>query len=476
MRSIKKFIVILAVILTLISYAIVFVNGRETSLDIYYDGTHGTQFNYDTNIIECTQRMDGDYLHIDIKAVNPGKTNLLFYEYDEDSESGIPVYVHRTGIITVYSFLGRCNGDISFIITFYIIAFLTLFYAIVKYRKNVKKNLYMYANAKNLGLIYFFGSQVLFSFFYFVYDYSFGFSNSVSSLISSIQENIFIMVFLSFPLAVLATFLVTISNVHLLIKEGKSWKNMLGIILGGLICFSTVILVFARTVFSWSLGMGGDYIYYVLAMFIAYLQCVLIGTCVLGLKAARRVPKFDKDYIIILGCKMRDDGTLTNLLKSRVDRAIWFAAMQKKATGKDIIFVPSGGQGSDEVVSEALAMKNYLVSQGIDEDKIIMEDRSTSTYENIKFSNEIISKEMEDAKICFSTTNYHVLRAGIIASNQNIKVEGIGAKTKAYFWINAFIREFIATLVSERKSHIKTFVALMLVMLMFSVVLYLSNL
>ena len=83
---------------------------------------------------------------------------------------------------------------------------------------------------------------------------------------------------------------------------------------------------------------------------------------------------------------------------------------------------------------------------------------------------------MEDAKICFSTTNYHVLRAGIIASNQNIKVEGIGAKTKAYFWINAFIREFIATLVSERMSHIKTFVALMLVMLMFSVVLYLSNL
>ncbi len=420
--------------------------------------------------------MVGDYLHIDIKGVKPGKTTISFVTDDTDNGVGISVYVHRTGIITVYSFLGRCNGDISFIISFYIIAFLTLAYAVVRHRRSIKKNLYMYANAKNLGMILFLGSQVIFSFFYFLYDYSFGYSNSVSSLIASIQENIFITVFLSFPLAMLVTFLVTVSNIHLLIKEGKSWKNMLGIILGGMICLSIVALVFARTLFTWSLGMAGDYIYYVLAMFIAYLQCVLIGTCLLGLKAARRVPKFDKDFIIILGCKMRDDGSLTNLLRSRVDRAVQFAQMQKKATGKDIIFVPSGGQGKDEVVSEALAMKNYLVSQGISEDKIIMEDKSTSTYENIKFSNEIISKQMEDAKISFSTTNYHVLRAGIIASNQDLKVEGIGARTKAYFWINAFIREFIATLVSERRSHIKTLVVLMLIMLLFSGILFLSTL
>ena len=54
----------------------------------------------------------------------------------------------------------------------------------------------------------------------------------------------------------------------------------------------------------------------------------------------------------------------------------------------------------------------------------------------------------------FSTTNYHVFRSGVIASNQGISCEGIGSKTKWYFYTNALIREFIANIVQERKSHI----------------------
>ena len=60
---------------------------------------------------------------------------------------------------------------------------------------------------------------------------------------------------------------------------------------------------------------------------------------------------------------------------------------------------------------------------------------------------------ISDAKIAFSTTNYHVYRAGAIAQEQGINVEGIGAKTRTYFWINAFIREFIATIVTNIKTH-----------------------
>ena len=85
---------------------------------------------------------------------------------------------------------------------------------------------------------------------------------------------------------------------------------------------------------------------------VSYLECVLLGTIILSIKAAKHNPSYDKDYVIILGCKIQKDGKLTKLLKGRVDRAISFATKQKEETGKDIVYIPSGGQGSDEVVSE----------------------------------------------------------------------------------------------------------------------------
>ena len=148
------------------------------------------------------------------------------------------------------------------------------------------------------------------------------------------------------------------------------------------------------------------------------------------------------------------DGTLTPLLKARVDKAIEFAKLQKEKTGKDIIFLPSGGKGDDEIIAEAEAMKNYLIKQGIDQKNIIVENKSTSTLENMKFSNSIIINNNPDAKISFSTTNYHVFRSGVIANECGIDCEGIGSKTKFYFYTNALIREFIANLVQERKKHI----------------------
>ena len=168
------------------------------------------------------------------------------------------------------------------------------------------------------------------------------------------------------------------------------------------------------------------------------------------------------------------DGTLTNLLKGRVDRAIEFGKMQKEKTGKDIIYVPSGGKGIDEVISEAQAMKNYLVSQGIKEENILVEDKSTNTFENIKFSNKIISEKFKNAKLAFATTNYHVFRAGCIATSQGIKMEGIGARTKSYFWVNAFIREFIATLFSEKRKHFITVFSIMLLSLCLSILTYIN--
>ena len=72
----------------------------------------------------------------------------------------------------------------------------------------------------------------------------------------------------------------------------------------------------------------------------------------------------------------------------------------------------------------------------------------------MRFSKAKINEENSNARVAFSTTGYHVFRSGVIANNEGIDCEGIGSKTKWYFYTNALIREFVANLFSERKKHI----------------------
>ena len=295
-----------------------------------------------------------------------------------------------------------------------------------------------------------------------------------------------IFAFFTLPFALITSILITISNIVLIKKEGFNLVNILGVITGIVFCVLTVtpelLDVILKNIFKVDIYNEFDPVLYIRMLIsvvvygcVAYFECVLFGTIIMGIISAKRVPKYDKDYIVILGCQIRKDGTLTNLLKGRVDRAIEFAKMQRETTGKEIVFVPSGGKGDDEIISEAEAMKNYLVEQGIDEKSILVENKSKNTNENISFSNKLIKKQKKDAKIAYSTTNYHVLRAGSLATAQKIFIEGIGAKTKSYFWINAFIREYIGTLYAERKRHFIMIAAIMIMMINMIVLVLLSN-
>ena len=227
----------------------------------------------------------------------------------------------------------------------------------------------------------------------------------------------------------------------------------------------------------YNLNGPGPYIYNLLEaivyLTIAYLECVLIGTVVVAIKSVKKKLEYNKDYVIILGCQIKKDGSLPPLLKGRVDKALEFRNKQLEETKKDLIFITSGGQGSDEPISEAEAMKNYLVDNGIKEKNILLDDKSTSTYENLKYSYNLVKDK--NANVIYSTTNYHVLRAGLIATEQGLKLEGIGSKTKSYFWINAFIREFIGTLYSEKKKHILFFLLMVIVLIVMILITYICN-
>ncbi len=380
-------------------------------------------------------------------------------------------------MITTISYFGYCNGDISFIISIYIIVITILIYLITKVVKNIKNNPYSYKNVRTLGLIIFISIPVLFNLAFFIYDYIYGYYNSINRILTTIQDDISMFLIFMLPIAFIITILIFISNIKLLRKEGKTWRNMLGVILGSFLCIFTISVTFLNIItigVNYELYLFTNYFYNLIFMLILYFYSILLSTIIIGVRAAKKIPEFNKDYIIILGCKIRNDGTLTNLLKSRADRAIEFAKMQKDATGKDIIFVPSGGKGNDEVIAEGEAIKNYLLQNGISKEKILVENKSKNTYENIKFSNELIKNQNTNAKIAFSTTNYHVFRTGILATEQNLEMEGIGAKTKRYYWINAFIREFVATIVSEKKVHIKIVSIIAIIMFIFTLIAFLS--
>jgi uncharacterized SAM-binding protein YcdF (DUF218 family) len=172
-----------------------------------------------------------------------------------------------------------------------------------------------------------------------------------------------------------------------------------------------------------------------------------MGAVYCGIRSARHLPARDQDFIVILGCWFRKDGSLPPLLKGRVDRAIAFWKQQKEGSGKEAILIPSGGQGRNESMPEAEAMSNYIAGTDIPAEYVLPEDRSMNTFQNMEFSKKVIDGQNPDssgAKVCYVTTNYHVLRSVILANKVKLAAEGLGAKTKWWFWPNAYVRECAA--------------------------------
>lgn len=142
-------------------------------------------------------------------------------------------------------------------------------------------------------------------------------------------------------------------------------------------------------------------------------------------------------YVIVLGAQVRDDGP-SKALAYRLDRAYDYLT-----ENSDTVCIVSGGQGYNEPVSEASAMKEYLVQRGIAEERILEEDKSTNTNENIILSRKLINEEGDGSDIGIITNNFHVFRAVSIAKKQGLTgVCGIAAPSDKTYLLNNTFREF----------------------------------
>ncbi|MBV7504713.1 YdcF family protein [Bacillus sp. sid0103] len=149
----------------------------------------------------------------------------------------------------------------------------------------------------------------------------------------------------------------------------------------------------------------------------------------------KEVPK-NADYLIVLGARVK--GTVPSLaFASRINAAGDYLKKNKKT-----LVIASGGKGQGEDISEADSIRRELVKQGISETRIILEDQSTDTYENINFSKRLIP---EGAKHGLVVTNkFHLYRAVSIARDNDLEVQGLPAETPWIAVVKSYSREYLA--------------------------------
>ncbi len=162
-------------------------------------------------------------------------------------------------------------------------------------------------------------------------------------------------------------------------------------------------------------------------------------------------PKYNRnsdDYIIVLGAGLDNGGVPNLILRERLDIAI---KCMKENLAQYIVL--SGGQGIDESTSEAQAMSEYLQARGIEKNKIILEDKSRDTNENLKYSKEKIeefsNKPISDIKVKIVTTDFHAFRSSILAKKKGYKnFDNYSSNMPWYFAPSTYVRESIAVIKS----------------------------
>jgi len=150
-----------------------------------------------------------------------------------------------------------------------------------------------------------------------------------------------------------------------------------------------------------------------------------------------RTANFSEEVVIVLGAGLLDS-EVQNPLARRLDTAIQYFS--------DKYIVVSGGYGAGQRVSEAQAMRDYLVARGIPDSRVILENASTSTWENLVFSEEIIQERFGDVGIVLISNDFHLYRATTFAEELGMEVTHFGAPTPWESLVLNYLRETVAVL------------------------------
>lgn len=237
-------------------------------------------------------------------------------------------------------------------------------------------------------------------------------------------------------------------------NEGKVVTNAIVLGYGIFILFNFLVIIFKPFIFVEFIN---GLILILLSFTFYYFNIIFIMHNIYMLIINRKSKKEQSDFIIILGAGLIG-GKVTPLLQARLDKAI----MVKKDNPEALLIV-SGGQGPDESISEAEAMKNYLIDQGISNEDILIEDQSTNTKENLMFSNVVMDKFKSNPMVTIVSSHFHILRAACLSKELKLDANVLGGSSDYYFYPNAYIRECLALMYMYLKAHILVIIVLVTV-------------
>ena len=161
-------------------------------------------------------------------------------------------------------------------------------------------------------------------------------------------------------------------------------------------------------------------------------------------KAHKGNAKGEKDYLLILGCRVREDKA-EETLRMRCLKAAYYLKEHP-----DTVAIACGGiVHKDQYISEAQAIEEFLVSENIEKERIIREDKSTTTVENFKNAKKIIGETTGKNRPCLAllSSDFHLLRAKLIAKKAGLDCQTVSAPSPKNELFKNYIREFFAFII-----------------------------
>ena len=307
----------------------------------------------------------------------------------------------------------------------------------------------------------------------YLFSISFGIFLLISALLLVVRTELWFnqqIGFIVFSiLAILVLLSIIFSTVFLLFNgrqmmsfEGKRLANLLSLLYG-------IFIIGALALHFLPYFPGKDLLIYPtdFALFYStflYLSYVLYGTFC-NYFPVRKEP----DAIIVLGSGLIGD-KVPPLLAQRLTKG---KTIYEQFEGRPKLIV-SGGQGEDELTSEAAAMENYLMEQGVQKDAILIENRSRTTFENLTFSKAILEEQGLGKSVLVVTNSFHALRAGVFMRRLKIPGRSVGSKTAFYYLPSAWIRETVGLVSLYWKWH-ATFLAFLFLPWLLSQIMRIVN-
>ena len=244
---------------------------------------------------------------------------------------------------------------------------------------------------------------------------------------------------------VVGTFLI-INGITMARREGARLANLLSL-LAGIAIFAMIGLTLAAaranshelSLFSTVTALLFGYVSFLFASYVMY-------AFIYGRMTAHR----SADFVVVLGSGLKGGGRVPPLLASRLERGLTVYQALLRRAKNDPVLIVSGGKGSDEQVSEADAMAGYVIERGLPAERVVREDRSRTTEENMLFSKAIMERSRPAYRCIIVTSNYHVFRAAMIARRTGVNGQVTGSRTAGYYWPSAMIREFAAVFLSYK--------------------------